>query len=186
MNGLGPEPKVAAPTGTDRARGVPAAEATAVAEITLAASLAVFLRPRCRPGPVRVNCDGVSSLGHVVQSIGIPLTEVGDLLVNGKPAAIGYRPSAGDALRVSAMPRPQRLEVARFVLDVHLGTVARRLRLVGVDAAYSRDADDDELVAGANAERRGALCLDRGRGRRPPLWRRAVCCGARPRPPIPA
>src|SRR5258708_9193590 len=115
MNGLGPEPKVAAPTGTDRAHDVPAAEATAVAEITLAASLAVFLRPRCRPGPVRVNCDGVSSLGHVVQSIGIPLTEVGDLLVNGKPAAIGDRPSAGDPFPVSAIPRPHRPLAARFL-----------------------------------------------------------------------
>src|SRR5260370_18872826 len=150
------------------------------AAVTVAPELGLFLPPRIRPGPVQVKCDGVSSLGHVVQSIGVPLTEVGGLLVNGKPAAVGYRPRAGDAVGVSAMPRPQRLEVARFVLDVHLGTVARRLRLVGVDAAYSRDAADDELVAEANAERRVLLTQDRGLLRRRNLWLGAYVRGAGP------
>ena len=35
---------------------------------------------------MRVTVDGTSSLGHVVQSLGVPLTEAGRLLVNGEPA----------------------------------------------------------------------------------------------------
>ena len=50
----------------------------------VAAELRLFLRPGRRGGPVRVTVDGTSSLGHVVQSLGVPLTEVGRLLVNGE------------------------------------------------------------------------------------------------------
>ena len=179
MNGPGPEPEVVAPTGTahDDAR---AAQAAPMAEITVAPSLAVFLRPRCRPGPMRVKCDGVSSLGHVVESIGVPLTEVGGLVADGEPVAPSYRPRGGDVVGVHAMPRPQRLVSARFLLDVHLGTVARWLRLAGVDAAYSRDADDDALIAQANAERRVLLTQDRGLLRRRALWLGAYVRGAGP------
>jgi Mut7-C ubiquitin len=41
--------------------------------------------PSTRGGPVRVGGDGVSSLGHMVQSLGVPLTKVGRLAVNGRP-----------------------------------------------------------------------------------------------------
>jgi uncharacterized protein with PIN domain len=68
------------------------------------------------------------------------------------------RVPAGDRRPVR---RPQHLEPARFVLDVHLGTLARRLRLVGVDTAYANDADDDALVEQANASRRVLLTQDR-------------------------
>lgn len=150
------------------------------AEITVAAELALFLRPRRLAGPVRVTCDGVSSLGHLVESIGVPLTEVGGLVVNGEPAVPAYRPRGGDEVRVQAMPRPQAVPAARFVLDVHLGTVARRLRLVGVDAAYPRDADDDSLIDQANAEHRVLLTQDRGLLRRRTLWLGAYVRGAQP------
>ena len=72
------------------------------------------------------------------------------------------------------MPSP------RFVLDVHLGTLARRLRLVGVDTAYTNDADDDELIEQANASRRVLLTQDRGLLRRRALWLGAYVRGAIP------
>ena len=129
---------------------------------------------------MRVSLDGTSSLGHVVESLGVPLTEVGPLAVNGRPARPGYRPGPGDVLDVAAMPRPQPLPSPRFILDVHLGTVARRLRLVGVDAAYGNDLDDDTLIERANAERRVLLTRDRGLLRRRKLWLGAFVRGARP------
>ncbi len=134
----------------------------AQAQVIVSAELKLFLRPGRRCGPVRVLLDGTSSLGHVVESLGVPLTEAGRLLVNGAPAAPGYRPGNGDVVDVEAVRRPQQLASARFVLDVHLGTLARRLRLVGVDAAYANDAADDALVEQANAERRVLLTQDRG------------------------
>ena len=64
----------------------------AQAVVIVAAELRLFLRPGRRGGPVAVAVDGTSSLGHVVESLGVPLTEAGRLLVNGEPAAPGYRP----------------------------------------------------------------------------------------------
>ena len=129
----------------------------AQAVVIVAAELRLFLRPGRRSGPVAVALDGTSSLGHVVESLGVPLTEAGRLLVNGEPAAAGYRPCTADVVTVEAVRRPQQLRPARFALDVHLGTLARRLRLVGVDAAYANDADDDALIEQANAGRRVLL-----------------------------
>jgi uncharacterized protein len=152
----------------------------AQAVVIVAAELRLFLRRGRRGGPVAVAVNGTSSLGHVVESLGVPLTEAGRLLVNSEPAAPGYRPCDGDVVRVEAVRRPQQLASARFVLDVHLGTVARRLRLAGVDAAYVNDADDDALIERANADRRVLLTQDRGLLRRRALWLGAYVRGARP------
>jgi uncharacterized protein with PIN domain len=76
--------------------------------------------------------------------------------------------------------RPQRLADPRFVLDVHLGTLARRMRLLGIDTAYRNDATDTDLVAKANTERRVLLTQDRGLLRRRALLAGAYVRGARP------
>ena len=152
----------------------------AQAVVIIAAELRLFLRPDRRSAPVAVALDGTSSLGHVVESLGVPLTEAGRLLVNGEPAAPGYRPRNADVVTVEPVRRPQQLAAARFVLDVHLGTLARRLRLVGVDAAYANDAGDDALIEQANADRRVLLTQDRGLLRRRALWLGAYVQGARP------
>lgn len=148
------------------------------AEIRVAPELALFLRPGRRGGSGRVRCDGVSSLGHVVQSLGVPLTEVGALVVNGVPEEPRYRPRGGDVVLVLPVPRPEPVDRPRFLLDVHLGALVRRLRLVGVDSAYERDADDDELIERANATRRVLLTQDRGLLQRRSLWRGAYVRGA--------
>ena len=150
------------------------------AEVQFATELRMFLAPRHRDGRVRVACDGVSSLGHVVESLGVPLTEIGGLAVNGAPVTPGYRLVGGDVAEASAVDRPQPLPAARFILDVHLWTLARRLRLVGVDTAYANDLDDDALIESANAERRVLLTQDRGLLRRHRLWFGAYVRGARP------
>lgn len=152
----------------------------AAAELDIAAELRFFLRPAHRHGPVTLPCDGFSTLGHVVQSLGVPLTEVGALTVNGARVGPGYRLADGDRVRVDVAARPQPLAEPRFVLDVHLGTLARRLRLLGVDTAYANDADDEELVEQANAERRVLLTQDRGLLRRRNLRAGGYVKGARP------
>lgn len=152
----------------------------AQAFVIVPAELGLFLRPGRRGGPVPVALDGTSSLGHAVESLGVPLTEVGGLLVDGEPAGPQYRPGHGDVVTVEAVRRPQHLACARFILDVHLGTLARRLRVAGVDAAYANDADDDALVEQANAGRRVLLTKDRGLLRRRKLQRGAYVRGARP------
>ncbi|GAA2894959.1 Mut7-C RNAse domain-containing protein [Streptosporangium fragile] len=143
----------------------------------------MFLARGRRDGRVRVAQDGTSSLGHLVESVGVPLTEVGALVVGGRPEPPSYRPGTGDTVDVLAVRRPQRVDAhgaVAFVLDVHLGTLARRLRLLGVDAAYRNDRDDDELIEQANAEHRVLLTRDRGLLRRRTLWSGAYVRGSRP------
>jgi len=147
--------------------------------------LRFFLAPRHRRQPaVHVARDGTSTVGHLVTSLGVPLTEVGALRAGARHVVASYRPEDGDVIDVSPVPRPQHDEPygepLRFVLDVHLGTLARRLRLLGVDTRYTNDAGDDELIAAANAERRVLLTQDRGLLRRNVLDRGGYVRGAQP------
>lgn len=151
------------------------------AELVFAAELRMFLAPGHRSdGRSRVTCDGTSTLGHVVESLGVPLPEVGELTVSGEPAPASRRLSGGQVAVVAAVRRPQPLPAPRFVLDVHLGTLARRLRLTGIDAAYANDRDDDALIEQAGAEGRVLLTQDRGLLRRRALLLGAYVRGADP------
>ncbi len=150
--------------------------------VEFAPELWLFLGSRHRMrGQVDARPDGTSSLGHVVESLGVPLTEVGTLLLDGRPVERSYRPRDGDHLHVLAVERPQVTPVPpAFLLDVHLGTVARWLRLVGVDTAYGNDLDDDTLIDMANEQRRILLTQDRGILRQRRLWFGAFVRGGRP------
>ena len=108
-----------------------------------------------------------------MQSAGIPLTEVGTLALDGAPASPADRPAPGAALHAGAVRRPEALPAGGLLLDVHLGSLARRLRLLGLDAAWSPLADDPDLVTRARAEDRVLLTADRGL-----LMRRALPAGA--------
>ncbi|WP_246106291.1 Mut7-C ubiquitin/RNAse domain-containing protein [Pseudonocardia kunmingensis] len=139
-----------------------------------APALWLFLPPRRRRTQITVPYDGSASLGHVVQSLGIPLTEVGPPSVDGAAAGASRPLHQGAVVGLDPPPRPQPLpHGARFLLDVHLGTLARRLRVLGVDTSYDNDADDPDLVARAGREQRVLLTQDRGL-----LMRRALWAGA--------
>ncbi|MEO3750189.1 Mut7-C RNAse domain-containing protein [Streptomyces sp. B6B3] len=137
-------------------------------------SFAPELGPLAAPDERSVTVDGMSTLGHVVESLGVPLTEVGRLLVDGHEVPVSHVPAGADeAVRVCPVDRPQRVPGAplRFLLDVHLGSLARRLRLLGVDTAYeNEDIGDPALATRSAAERRVLLSRDRGLLRRRELW----------------
>lgn len=123
------------------------------------------------------------SCKDVVESVGVPHTEVGALRLAGRAVTLAQTLEAGErgplevrsslaaSELVPAPPRPLRL-----VCDVHLGALARRLRLLGLDTRYARDADDAWLADVAAAERRVLCSRDRGL-----LSRRAVVHGMLPR-----
>jgi uncharacterized protein len=150
------------------------------AVVRVAEPLRFLLSPAHRSGEVAVPVDGVSSLVHVVESIGVPRTEIGELRVSGRAVPPEHRPAAGDVIEVLPVRRPQPVPEPRFVLDVHLGTLARRMRLLGIDTAYRNAAGDDELVAQSLAERRVLLTQDRGLLRRRALTAGGYVRGSRP------
>lgn len=145
--------------------------------VRLDRELWLFAPPHRRRPEVEVVHDGTASVGHVVQSLGVPMTEVGSVRLDGVAVTPDQRPGAGAVVSVSPVRRPQGVR-ERFVLDVHLGTLARRLRLLGVDAAYRNDAADDELIDQASREHRVLLTKDRALLRRRVLHRRVDGGGA--------
>lgn len=152
-------------------------------QVEFAPELALFVPHGRRAGATAVVTDGASTLGHVVESLGVPLTEAGALLVDGRQVATSHVPAAGEHVEVRPVTRPQAVPGAplRFLLDVHLGTLARRLRLLGVDTAYeSTDIGDPALAARSAAERRVMLSRDRGLLRRRELWAGAFVYSTKP------
>lgn len=137
--------------------------------------LRLFLPARRRTAEPEVPVDGTSTVRHLLASVGVPKTEVAELVLDGRPVDPAYRPRPGDRIEVVEIGRPQPTPTSppRFVLDVHLGTLARRLRLLGLDTCYDPDADDDALVEVSLAEQRVLLTRDRGL-----LHRRALRWGA--------
>jgi uncharacterized protein with PIN domain len=116
------------------------------------------------------------TVAHLLQTLGVPVTEVGAASVDG--SRIGHEAlratHIGDlsAIDVEARERP-RPNSGLFLLDVHLGTLARRMRLLGLDAAYEPDSDDASLAARSATQQRELLTRDRGL-----LFRRIVHDGA--------
>ncbi|MCT9142804.1 Mut7-C ubiquitin/RNAse domain-containing protein [Streptomyces violarus] len=152
-------------------------------DVEFAPELHLFVSQARRAGTARAATDGVSSLGHVIESLGVPLTEVGALVVDGREVPVSHVPAVGESVTVRTVARPQKVPGAplRFLLDVHLGTLARRLRLLGVDTAYeSTDIGDPALAARSAAEQRVMLSRDRGLLRRRELWAGAFVYSTRP------
>jgi hypothetical protein len=113
---------------------------------------------------------GRPALRDAIEAQGVPHPEVDLLLANGDPASLERPLHDGD--RISAYPRLRRLapdavlrpdppEPLRFVLDVHLGRLARYLRMLGIDARYANDAADRALARVADREGRILLTRDR-------------------------
>jgi uncharacterized protein with PIN domain len=100
---------------------------------------------------------GNPSVKDVIQAIGVPHTAIDLILVDGQSVDFSRRLRGGE--RVAVYPvferldispvirlRPRPLRDTRFILDVHLGKLARYLRMLGFDSAYDRDWDNVTLV----------------------------------------
>jgi uncharacterized protein with PIN domain len=117
--------------------------------------------------------EGRAAVKDVIESLGVPHTEVDLILVNGESADFAYPVTSGD--RISVYPvfesidiaslvrvRPQPLREPRFVLDTHLGRLATYLRMFGIDTLYRNDYTDEELARISSHEHRILLTRDPG------------------------
>jgi len=115
---------------------------------------------------------GKRSVKDLIESFGVPHVEVDMILINGESVEFGRIVEDGD--RISVYPVFERVNVAglsklrdfplrkpSFVLDVHLGKLARQLRLLGFDAKYDNSLDDPEIVEISLSEGRIILTCDR-------------------------
>ncbi len=110
----------------------------------------------------------------LIESFGVPHTEVELVTLNGEPVDMARRVEAGD--RIAVYPHFESLEILtehavaglvngdgplRFILDVHLGRLAAYLRMLGFDALWNNAATDPELARAAAAEERILVTRDR-------------------------
>jgi uncharacterized protein with PIN domain len=111
------------------------------------------------------------SIKDIIESLGVPHAEVDLIVVNGQSVSFNYRPKEGDMVSVypvfesldiskATHLRPKPLRITRFILDVHLGKLARYLRMLGFDSLYRNDYDDPEIVALSKKEKRIILTRD--------------------------
>ncbi|WP_197409282.1 MULTISPECIES: Mut7-C RNAse domain-containing protein [Microbulbifer] len=128
----------------------------------------------------RYPCAG--SIKDAIENLGVPHTEIDLILINGESVDFNYQIDNGD--RVSVYPmfesldiaplnrlRPKPLRNPRFVLDCHLGRLARYLRLLGFDTLLPEDSDDAALVRVSVEQQRTLLSRDRALFRRRALQR---------------
>lgn len=142
-------------------------------EIRFYAELNDFLPPERRQVAFRYRFHGTPSVKDTIEAIGVPHTEVDVILVDDRSVGFDHVLLGGE--RVAVYPvferydvspltrlRPAPLRVTRFIADVHLGSLARNLRLLGFDTTWERDLDDEEIVDIALDEQRIILTRDKG------------------------
>lgn len=132
-----------------------------------------FLPKELRKKDFDYTFTGNPSIKDVIEAIGIPHPEVDMILVNGKSVNFGYNIQPGD--RISVYPvfelidilsvnhlRPQPLRNPKFVLDINLGKLASKLRMLGFDSLYDNSYRDLDIVKIAVREKRIILTRDQG------------------------
>ena len=126
---------------------------------------------------------GKPAVKDPIEGLGVPHSEVDLILVNNESVGFDYRLKDGD--RVAVYPvferfnitsvqrlRARPLRVTAFIVDVNLGKLARRLRLLGFDAVHSNRLRDGEIVDIATREKRILLTRDKRL-----LFRKAITHG---------
>jgi uncharacterized protein with PIN domain len=132
-----------------------------------------FLPEKKRKVTFTVNFNGNPAVKDVIESLGVPHTEVDLILINSRSVDFDYQLKTGD--NVSVYPvfesldisnvthlRKKPLRLSKFILDVHLGKLANYLRMLGFDALYNNDYSDSRIVSIATAEKRIILTRDIG------------------------
>jgi len=117
--------------------------------------------------------NGNPSIKDIIEAMGVPHVEVDLILVNG--ISVDFKYILQDNDRVSVYPvfetlginkvthlRPKALRNPTFILDVHLGKLAKYLRMLGFDTLYRNDNDDPEIIRISLDEHRIILTRDIG------------------------
>jgi hypothetical protein len=92
--------------------------------------------------------EGTRSVKDVIESVGVPHTEVDVIEVNELSVGFSYLLTGGDNIHVYPLAEGKQkihsqhlikklTDVPAFILDVHLGKLARSLRILGFDTLYS-------------------------------------------------
>jgi len=144
----------------------------ATAWLRFYAELNDFLPPSQRQRDTEIGFEPPCPVRHLIETCGVPHTEVEVILLNGRSVGLEQQVEAG--ARVSVYPVFEALDVTpllrlrerplrdpRFLADAHLGRLARYLRLLGFDTRYGNDPGDRALAELSTREHRILLTRDR-------------------------
>jgi uncharacterized protein len=150
------------------------------AELRFHGSLNDFLPARRRDTPIPVTFTECPGIRDAIAALGVPHPEVDLILANDRPVGFGHRLGAGERIEVFGLDRradgrpedaglagrpgliPTAPSPPRFVLDGHLGRLARYLRMLGFDTLYDNLAEDPALARISAEQERILLTRDRG------------------------
>lgn len=117
--------------------------------------------------------SGNPSIKNAIEAIGVPHTEVDLILVNHTSKDFTYTIRNGD--KISVYPVFESMDITpvtrlknrplrnmKFILDVHLGKLARLLRLMGFDTTYENTLHDNKIISLSAKEKRIILTRDKG------------------------
>jgi uncharacterized protein with PIN domain len=132
--------------------------------------LDVFLKSKTGDPVVELRLAEKTSIKDIIESCGIPHPEVDLILVDQQ--AVGFDHTLAKNAKTEVFPvrnrntvhtqkRLQAAHISKFVSDGHLGKLTRNLRLLGFDVAYSKNADDRQLLDVMVRENRALLTRDR-------------------------
>lgn len=132
-----------------------------------------FLPEFKRKKTYKVEDVGKRTVNDLIQSQGVPHTEVDLILVNGISVDFGHHINTNDYISVYPVfesfdispveqLRDKPLRNPQFLLDVHLGKLTKYLRMLGFDVAYQNHIEDEEIVLQALVENRVILTRDIG------------------------
>jgi predicted glycosyltransferase len=115
------------------------------ADFFLSGDLDEFLPLKKRGRRVHLVFEDHQTVKHLVESLGIPHVEIGEMRVAGAPVGFEYRPRNGDQIELRPAA-PGSTQEPRFLLDNHLGRLAAYLRMLGFDCLYRNDFEDSDMV----------------------------------------
>ena len=122
--------------------------------------LADFLPPQNKALWITYSFANRPAIKDAIEAMGVPHVEIGEIILNGQLVSLSHSLVPDD--RVEAYPIVQEDASQKFVLDVHLGKLARLLRLLGFDTQYQNNYTDKEIVVLAQAQQRVVLTRDVG------------------------
>ncbi len=114
-----------------------------------------------------------ASVKDMIESLGVPHSEIDMILVNGNSVDFGHIVEDGDDISVYPVfeslditdiqhLRNKPLREPKFVADVHLGSLAKYMRMLGFDVSYKNNFTDEEIIEISLNENRTILTKNRG------------------------
>lgn len=144
-----------------------------VARFRFYAELNDFLPPKQRQKSITYPLKGIQTVKDAIEGIGIPHVEVDMIIANQKSVGFDYIIQNTDY--ISVYPVFEKLDISdvtrlvnrplrntTFILDVHLGKLARFLRMLGFNSSYKNDFEDAEIIEISLKEKRIILTRDTG------------------------